>query len=130
MSKKVIVVIDDDKIFHFMIKKILQRIDENIKVLSFYDGNTALKFLESVSFSGNLFPDFIFLDINMPLMNGWEFLEVYQNELCEVSKIVPLYIVSSSNDSQDKEKAQQKNVTGYLVKPLKTVKLESIIKNR
>ncbi|PRX43808.1 hypothetical protein LY58_02219 [Salegentibacter salegens] len=37
MSKKVIVVIDDDKIFHFMIKKILQRIDENVKVLSFYD---------------------------------------------------------------------------------------------
>ncbi|PRX43807.1 hypothetical protein LY58_02218 [Salegentibacter salegens] len=63
-------------------------------------------------------------------MNGWEFLEVFQNELCEVSKSVPLYIVSSSNYSQDKEKAQQKNVTGYLVKPLKTVQLESIIKNR
>ena len=129
MSAKNILVIDDDLIFHFMIKKIIRRIDKDFTVFSFYDANKALDFLNEVSASNKLFPDFIFLDINMPGMTGWEFLDIYKNEKYGIRKNVDLYMISSSNDQKDINKAKQLNTSGYLIKPLQFAQLKNIITN-
>ena len=128
MSKKIIYLIDDDKIFHFMMKKSIQRIDKEVEVVSFYEADKALISLKKVYSSGNNLPQLIFLDINMPIMNGWEFLDLYEKENNQFSKQMTLYIISSSNDAGDIERANRSKVADFIVKPLRTDLLEIILK--
>lgn len=128
MSKKIIYLIDDDKIFHFMMKKSIQRIDKEVEVVSFYEADKALISLKKVYSSGNNLPQLIFLDINMPIMNGWEFLDLYEKENNQFSKQMTLYIISSSNDAGDIERANRRKVADFIVKPLRTDLLEIILK--
>jgi CheY-like chemotaxis protein len=61
----------------------------------------------------------LFLDLNMPLMSGWEFLERFDNLGSELKGQISLYILSSSVDSRDRERSYaNKNVKGYIAKPL------------
>lgn len=73
-------------------------------------GESALKFLEST------IPDIIILDIGMPNMNGWEFLEIIRNN-SETAKI-PVLILTSYADSTNREIAQEKDIRAFLSKPI------------
>jgi CheY-like chemotaxis protein len=64
-------------------------------------------------------PTVLLLDINMPLMSGWEFLERFDNMKDEVKNLFRIYILSSSVDPRDKQRSYaNKNVKAFLVKPL------------
>ncbi|MCW3121853.1 MAG: hypothetical protein JWQ38_1345 [Flavipsychrobacter sp.] len=75
----------------------------------------------------------LFLDINMPVMNGWEFLERFEELDASVKSRIKVHILSSSVDKRDMERARiNKNVAHYLVKPLtkETIRLVTHSHNR
>ncbi|MFO7822772.1 MAG: response regulator [Cyclobacterium sp.] len=105
-----IVLIDDDPISIFVTEKLIQRnIMEPCKVFSFDNAMDALKDIYHIK------PHYLFLDLNMPEMTGWDFLEVFN----PVKEDPEIYILSSSVDERDIMKANQyQKVKKYLSKPL------------
>lgn len=105
-----IVLIDDDPISIFVTEKLIQRnIMEPCRVFSFDNAMDALKDIYHIN------PHYLFLDLNMPEMTGWDFLEVFN----PVKADPEIYILSSSVDERDIMKANQYDkVKKYLSKPL------------
>lgn len=121
--------IDDDKIYQFTAKKMLEATGMAKDIRSFYDGSEAIAFFsgEHSKDPSNL-PDVIFLDINMPIMNGWEFLEEYEKIRNYFPKSMALYVVSSSVDDADIRRSRQYNsVTDYIVKPITRVRYQELL---
>lgn len=84
--------IDDDKIYQFTARKILESTGLAKKILSFYNGSEAIGFLkQSFTTDQNELPDVIFLDINMPVMNGWQFLEEYHKINDRFQKTITIF---------------------------------------
>lgn len=127
-----ILLIDDDDATNFIHKKILQNagFQDHIQVCN--SGQKALDYLTSQGdFSDAVKfpqPGIIFLDINMPAMNGWEFLEYY-NELQPNQKghIVVAMLTTSLNPDDRKKSESDKNVKHFITKPLKEVVLIDVI---
>lgn len=116
--------IDDDDTYQFIVKKTIRstRLVKNIKIFS--NGKLAIDFLESVLGNVNEIPDVILLDLSMPVMDGWQFLERYFLLKPRIGKKVVIYVVSSSIDPSDVERAKSiSEVTDYFVKPLTKEKL-------
>ena len=106
---KRIILIDDEPIVTMLNSRMIEKVNKNLERLSFNNPREALKYLETNK------ADLILLDINMPEMNAWEFLNHMQNLLLNHTVI----IVSSSINPQDRVKASTyKNVKGFLNKPL------------
>lgn len=114
MTLKTILLIDDNESEQFLYKAIVNAVDSNIKIISAYDGVEGLEILETLEEK----PDCILLDINMPRMNGLEFLEKYSRDY-ENDPIVVTMLTSSIHD-KDKEQAQAYScVKDFFMKPLK-----------
>jgi CheY-like chemotaxis protein len=126
---KSVAIIDDDKIFQFTIQKTIEQIETVENVYSFSDGQEAMVFFKQHSIDAKMLPDVIFLDINMPNMNGWQFLEAYFLMEANLAKKSIIYIISSSIHPGDLIKAKAVNeVTDYLVKPLNIEFFTQILK--
>lgn len=121
-------VIDDDDTYQFIIQKVVEetRLVDQIKLFS--NGKLALTFLESAISENKILPDVILLDISMPVMDGWEFLENFILLNPKVGKKITIYLVSSSVNPRDVEKARNiTEVTDYVVKPISKEKLIELI---
>ncbi|TDF38451.1 response regulator [Alteromonadaceae bacterium M269] len=107
-----ILIVDDNKSDHIISQVAIRKYDASINVLTAYDGQEALDLLETLDTP----PDVILLDINMPGMDGHEFLEEYSKEPSPISIVAML---STSNQESDKEKCLAYSfVKQYIVKPL------------
>lgn len=115
--------IDDDRIFSVIAQVLLRKIYPNIIVECFCCGEDALQQL--LSCGGELRPDILFLDINMPMMDGWEFLEKLQ----QIEQVVtPVCLTSSSIDPQDQMKASaHPRVIGFMEKPFQEASVKDLI---
>ena len=114
-----IFIIDDDEIFLFLTKKAISSAIISGEIADFEQGETALDFLKKNLANPELLPDFIFLDLNMPVMDGWEFLEEYSKIAPLVEKKICLFVLSSSISPYDVDKAKKNElVSDFLVKPL------------
>jgi CheY-like chemotaxis protein len=125
-----ILLVDDDEPTNFLNKMILEDVDcaDTIEVAE--SGLSALSFLESASENGSQSsPDLIFLDINMPAMNGWEFLEQYSNLDQQRKANVVIVMLTTSLNPDDRAKASKMpDVSGFETKPLTPEKLQAILK--
>lgn len=124
-------VVDDDKIFHFIIKKLLTSNNININPSYFLNGLEALEGLKSKLDSGESQPDLILLDINMPILDGWQFLEEFKKLKDKLKKEITIYIISSSDNQTDLDKAEvfSDEVHNYYLKPISVDEIKSIFQN-
>lgn len=119
MQKKNFWVIDDDPIFQMIVQKLLMQIDFCGNVETSKNGLYAADKLKEALESPGSLPDIIFLDINMPIMDGWQFLEKFTSWINEDGKVPEIYIVTSSIDDKDKDKAAAHNyIKDYIIKPV------------
>ncbi len=123
-------VVDDDEIFQFTMNLSLTSISSVGKVRIFDDGLEAIDFmLDNINEQQEL-PDIIFLDINMPVMDGFQFMEEYIKIKPKVGKKITIYMVSSSVDPVDIEKAKLiSDISDYIIKPIKQDQLKLLLEN-
>ncbi|WP_299259322.1 response regulator [uncultured Aquimarina sp.] len=122
-------IIDDDSIYVNLVKRIIEAKQLCQNLLVFENGKEALEYFEAIlsSLNEDSIPEIIFLDLNMPVMDGWEFLEKFIKIKNKFGKVITLYIVSSSINPLDIKKAKSiKSVKDYLIKPVTIGDLESI----
>jgi CheY-like chemotaxis protein len=123
-----ICIIDDDEVYQFAITRNLQAEQLAKKILQFSDGKEALNYLSANIDNIDAIPDLIFLDINMPIMDGWQFLETYVQLKPQIGKKITLYMLSSSMDPVDTKRAKQiAEVSGYIIKPITSEQLKVIV---
>lgn len=119
-------IIDDDPIFIYTAKRMMDLVNFCNNYLVFKNGSEAINFLRPIIEQNEKAPEIIFLDLNMPVMDGWQFLDEFIT--IPTKKEIVIYIVSSSIDPQDYEKAKKyKNVSNYIVKPIEINHLEEIL---
>ncbi|WP_405384821.1 response regulator [Maribacter sp. LLG6340-A2] len=114
-----VLLIDDSDVDNFINKAIISKEKCVDSIIIKSSGTDALTYLKSIVNTPETHPDVIFLDIRMPRMNGFEFLDEYV-KLPEEIKIHPqIFILSSSLDPVDSEKAEKYSfIKGHLSKPL------------
>ncbi|AWH83658.1 response regulator [Flavobacterium album] len=122
-----IYVIDDDKIYHFLLKNLLKQNGVDAKSTFFANGQDAIDFIKQNNHVEEL-PDLILLDVNMPIMNGWQFLDEFIKLGPGLSKMPVIYMISSSNNEVDIERAKEFNgtVKDYFLKPICKEDIEKI----
>ena len=128
---KCILVIDDDEPTNFFSQMILEELDcaEHIKTLQ--SGQEALEYLgkcESPGADPDLYPspDLVFLDINMPAMNGWEFLEEYKK--MSVKHRIIMVMLTTSLFPEDRSKAEaMPEIAGFENKPITAEKVKAVL---
>jgi len=128
-----VLLIDDDEPTNYISKMLIEEANctEHIQIAE--NGQSALDYLtNSDSFSNNqeyACPDLIFLDINMPAMNGWEFLEKYdQLDPKHKGRVITVMLTTSLNPD-DRLKAQENDsISTFETKPLTSEKLKKILK--
>lgn len=129
MSKiQKVLIIDDDEINNFVCSKVIKKNKFAEEVKTLLSGREGLTYMnEILEKADGILPDLILLDINMPLMNGWDFLEEYQKLQPNFDKNPVLLMLSSSVYEEDIEKANQHpDVKDYITKPLNDKVLEEI----
>lgn len=100
--RKSILLIDNEEVFHWITKKFLDGINIEVKTFSCHNGQEGLDFLTT----SEELPDIVLLDLNMPIANGWVFLDNYLEVERENLADTRVYVVSSSIDPEDVKKAK------------------------
>ncbi len=119
MKINTICIIDDDQIYQITSRKMLERINITKNILIFSDGGEALNFLVATVANKEALPDVIFLDVNMPFMDAWQFLEAFSELKPKLAKDIIIYVISSSISEADVDRAKNiEAVTDYFVKPI------------
>ncbi|OIQ23334.1 response regulator [Lacinutrix sp. MedPE-SW] len=124
-------IIDDDSVYVNLVKKIIEtkKLCENLII--FNDGKQSIDYFEALlqNLDVDNIPEIIFLDLNMPVMDGWEFLERFTKIKNRFGKVITLYVVSSSINPLDINRAKAlSSVEDYLIKPVNINELENIFK--
>lgn len=124
----IVSVIDDDDLFQFIIRKLLIASETVQTVLPFHNGKEAFDYLIENQERPDLLPDIVFLDIKMPVMDGWEFLEQFCSMTFPGKEKISIYICTSSINSTDEEIARKYSVlSGYYIKPISKDDVEEVL---
>lgn len=123
---KTVLIIDDDPIVRLVIQKMIHNLDGSVNCLQCDNGAEGLEILER--FKNATDAIVVLLDINMPVLNGWEFLESLQKTNLGYLKTIKFYIVTSSTDESDKLKAKSYPLINKVYhKPLTKHNIEEIL---
>ena len=122
MSKSLLI-IDDDPVFCFILKKLITKNGDH-SVTCFQSAKRALDFLDDAASEDDFL---IFLDLNMPVMNGWEFLQTMESKTYEC--LIDVAIITSSIDPEDKKQSKTYSpVIDLITKPITNEELDRILK--
>ncbi|MFV9551951.1 response regulator [Algibacter sp. PT7-4] len=118
-------IIDDDPIFVFGLKRMMKLANFCESFMIFKNGEEAINKLTPILNSGEDIPNVILLDLNMPIMDGWQFLDEFIK--IESHRLITIYIVTSSIDPQDKNRVKKyESVSNFIVKPITIDLLKNI----
>jgi CheY-like chemotaxis protein len=130
MSKKgnVILLVDDDEAVNYFNKKLIDKSELEGTIMSLYNGAEAIREVMTLN---NILDDddlvVVFLDINMPILNGWGFLENFNTIKYALNFKTEIYLLTSSVNPDEKKKAEENSlVKQYISKPLTVEKLNEI----
>lgn len=128
-AKHIVCLIDDDNIYQYTARVILEATGLTRQIQSFYNAQDALAFFNNPdNFDADTLPDVIFLDINMPVMDGWDFLEEFGKFHHRLPKNIHIYMVSSSVNSSDMQRSRgYSTVSDYLVKPVNRAQYQEVM---
>lgn len=112
--KKQILLVEDDELDVISVKRSLNKLDHEYKLHVAYNGKEALTMLRQEE--EELKPDVILLDLNMPKMNGLEFLRTLRAD--EKLRDLRVFIMTTSADGPDRTLTEQLGISGYIIKPL------------
>ena len=123
---KSILLVDDDHATNFLNKIFIEQLELDVEVDIALNGKEALDHIEN-SFIG---PCLLILDLRMPVMNGWEFLEAFEKNFTEeIKKQIVIVVITVSGDKSDISKARKSKYIQYFVqKPLSDLKFKKLIK--
>ena len=131
MKKKLncILLVDDDESCNYYHQVMLKKMNCAEKVYLAYDGKEALDYIQSSLEDVFPMPDIIFLDINMPGVNGWEFMEAYEKLDEKIKqKIVVVMLTSSLNPDDMKKASKYKSIVGFKNKYLEKEVMADLIR--
>ena len=115
---KKILIIDDDDISNYVIITFLKRLDRGDEIDIELDGFSALTYLKNAESTCN-FPDLIIVDLLMPIMCGYDFLDVYEKKYWNIHKDTKLVIITNSLFEDDRTKVlKYQCVSRFLIKPV------------
>lgn len=119
-------IVDDDPTHVFITKKYIELSGFVDKILVCSNGKDAFESLQKLILNKDKLPKIIFLDLNMPIWDGWQFLDEFIQ--IPISEPITIYILTSSNNDNDYEKAKQYSLnSNYLIKPIKQSQLKDIL---
>lgn len=120
-------IIDDDEIIIYLTGALLKKEEFCNRTETFTDGLQAIKRLKLAIEKGEELPQVILFDLNMPVMDGWEFVDEYLK--LPINQSIPLFVFTSSINPADKEKSFSYNsIKGFIQKPLTKQKLDKILR--
>jgi CheY-like chemotaxis protein len=129
--KQSIFIVDDDEVYKFIAKKIIEINELADNVLTFSDGEKAYNYITENKGKPDLLPDIILLDIKMPIMDGFLFIEEYVKLKHEINKEIAIYMVTSSVDPIDLERSKKyTDIKGFISKPISAEVLEKIFRTQ
>lgn len=121
-------IIDDDRTFTYLLSKQMKEFSFCETLFIFHNGMEALKYLKPIIELPDSLPDLILLDLNMPVMDGWQFLDEFIT--FEIDKKITIYIVSSSINLADHQLARHyQQVANFYVKPITKDHLSNMIRD-
>jgi CheY-like chemotaxis protein len=116
---KNVLLVDDDIVFTFLNKKVIASLDFINEIDTAQNGQQAIDLLNKYSKAARRLPDIILLDLNMPIMDGFGFLEAFKDLYLPSKDKMKIIIVTSSIHPEDIQRAKDYGVTSYLTKPLR-----------
>lgn len=123
MRNKTTYIIDDDKLSIKLMSMLISKNNFCEEIVSFHNPQTALDELKNNSANPSKLPDVILLDLNMPVLDGWQFLDEFT--LISFAKKIIVFMVSSSIDPSDLEMVKNYPIVkDYIIKPLSSDKLK------
>lgn len=126
-----ICIIDDDKIYTYGISKIIKNFLPGKQILSYENGRKALEDLKNMEDENQPLPDLILLDIDMPEMNGWEFLTEFQVLRNRTDKSIPVFVISSRVNKSNQELYRlewDNKVSDFIPKPVDIESLRNLLR--
>lgn len=114
MKKNTILLVEDDELDIISVQRTLKKLDAEYELYTAYNGKEALMMLHTAG--NNFLPDVILLDLNMPKMNGIEFLRILRND--PMLKGIKVFIMTTSAEPVDRTTTEQLGISGYIIKPL------------
>lgn len=123
-------VIDDDSVDQMAVERYCKIGQLAEDVVAFHDAESAIHYLSNSQGNSEEVPDVIFLDINLPKLDGWDFLNEYETIAPKLGKNIAIYVFSSSISELDTAKARNsKYVKDYIYKPISLEKLKRVLGN-
>ena len=123
-----ILLVDDDAPTLFLNKLVIEDLDCTDRVLPAENGRQAIDMLTEKIDDEFLCPDLILLDINMPIINGWEFMDKYQTLSAEQKAKIVVVMVTTSLNPDDRSRAESiEDIKDFVSKPLDEITLKDII---
>ncbi|MNF97157.1 Regulator of RpoS [compost metagenome] len=123
-----VMIIDDNLVDLYIISRMITKNNFGKNVLHYTEAEEAMKYLQENQDNVSKLPQIIFVDIYMPLMSGFEFLEEYDKLSNTLKNYCKTYIISSTIDNEDiAQSSSNKNVVSFHVKPITKEFLDRII---
>jgi CheY-like chemotaxis protein len=122
-SQKPILLVEDDRVDQITVKRALKDINVTNQLIIVGNGEEALEFLRDEK---NEKPSIILLDLNMPKMNGIEFLKLAKQD--NSLKRIPVVVLTTSKQDQDKIESFNLGVAGYMIKPIDYMQFVDVIR--
>lgn len=119
-------IIEDDPTHLFITKKMIEMSGMVESIMVYKNGKEAYDKLKAIFLSSETLPEIILLDLNMPIWDGWQFLDEFTK--IPIKTKITIYILTSSNSEEDRQRAEEYNLNGnYLIKPISLNEIKTVL---